>query len=116
MKQAGIDVFHGGGAGAGWLLIRAKNERFSWLKRIFIILIRASIERQIPVIRATLVSAPPPLASASKSVYGCFFYACRLQTIQQSTNRVVPPDTCMICGADKNTPYTYTYTYIYIYI
>ena len=31
------------------------------------ILIRANIERQIPVIRATLVSAP--LASASKYVY-----------------------------------------------
>ena len=28
-------------------------------KRIFMILIRANTERQIPVIRATLVSAPP---------------------------------------------------------
>ena len=45
---------------SGWLLIRAKNGRFSWLKRIFMILIRANTERQIPVIRATLVSAPPP--------------------------------------------------------
>ena len=43
----------------GWLLIRAINGRFSWLKSIFMILIRANTERHIPVIRATLVSAPP---------------------------------------------------------
>ena len=28
------------------------------------------------------------------------FFLC-LQTIQQSTDRVVPPDTGMVCGADK---------------
>ena len=38
-----------------------------WLKQIFMIVIKANTERQIPVIRATLVS--PPLESASKYVY-----------------------------------------------
>ena len=47
----------------------AENRRFSWLKQIFMIFIKANTERQIPVIRATLVSAP--LASASKYVYEC---------------------------------------------
>ena len=31
---------------------------------------------------------------------GATFFLC-LQTIQQSTDRVVPPDTGMVCGADK---------------
>ena len=31
---------------------------------------------------------------------GATFFLC-LQTIQQSTDRVVPPDTSMVCGADK---------------
>ena len=38
-------------------------------KDLVMIFIRANTERQIPVIRATLVSAP--LASASKYVYVC---------------------------------------------
>ena len=58
-----------GGRGGGRLLIRAKNLRFSWLKRIFMILIRANTESQIPVLRATLVSAPPS-ECLEKYVYG----------------------------------------------
>ena len=52
------------------------------------ILIRANTERQIPVIRATLVSAP--LASASKYVYAATYFfihyphASELKTVYQN--------------------------------